>query len=89
MPAEPLPYSPLSARLAINGMFLVQQAGAIIAIGRSTPTLNADIRRWLAEIEAALQAYERATAEPVHVGIDLGREEPQPHVRPPLSVVKP
>lgn len=88
MPAEPLPYSPLSSRLAVNGMFLVQQAGAIIALGRSSPNLNADIRRWLAEIEAAVQAYER-TAPMVHVGIDLGREEPQPHVRPPLSVVKP
>lgn len=83
----PRSYVQLANTLTVRAVMLGQASGAILAIGAlhesgaitiapTTPKDHADIRVWLAEIEAALQAHER--------------EEFAVHrARPPLSVVEP
>lgn len=94
-PNAPLPHSVLASVLAMRGMFIVQWSGQIEAGGRSSPLIHNTIRRYLADIEAAMQAHERAelaafiveTEDVTHVS--SRQFAPNEIVRPPLSVVKP
>lgn len=62
-PNAPLPHSILASVIYTRGLFLIQWSGRIESSSRSSPLAHTAIRRCLAEIEDALQDYERAEFE--------------------------
>lgn len=78
-PTAPLPHAVLAEVLCSRGSSLTQWAGLLRVSGMFSPWQHERIRRDLAEIEAALQAYERQTEAARNLGCqDSGQRIEKP-----------